>query len=399
MDTNNDKRPLVINEDISEDSDDIAKVEEEDDNQVIISSPPLKFCCPYVVELAVFTYALVGFPMASLISQYNYALVAESLGKNYTNLTTNNGPVSGCNGTSINETKGSMYERRQYLQEQVSKLNTYIGLASLLPMLITTMFWGAYSDRMGRKVLMLLPTLGAAVECSVYILIMKLNLPAYTLMVPPIIVYFVGHMELIIMASFAFIADTCTPETKSFRMALIDVSLLLAGAIAEVGTGYFIEATGFFWPFLFVICGKLSVFVYIILFIPQTKPKLSNEKRTISTYLASTLKVYTRKENSGRRWKLIFLSVIYFTVRLGHSFDLPTLFEMNAPLCWGSVLMGYYKAFYIIMICVGMLIGTKILKRCISDEWVTALGLVSGTLGYCYFSVVKDTVMMFFGKI
>lgn len=193
-------------------------------------------------------------------------------------------------------------------------------------------------------------------------------------------------------------ADTCTFGELGLRMAVIEVAELLANGLAQVAAGYMINSLHFFWPFCIIASSYLITFLYTLLFVGNSFPQI-RQKQSAFGYLLATGRVYARKKN-GRRWKLFFLFVAYLIVRLGHSTSIRGLFELNAPLCWASITIGYFKGAYYVLIGVGTLIGSKAFQRCLlSLEWISVIGFVSGTLEYVYLSLVRDSLMMFFGKI
>ena len=87
-----------------------------------------------------------------------------------------------------------------------------------------------------------------------------------------------GSYELLYVGCYSYIADTVPPEKRAFRITILDASMLLFGGFANVGVGYWIRSSGYFWPYLYVVSGKLLALLYAIFFIPETVQKTSTTK-------------------------------------------------------------------------------------------------------------------------
>ena len=88
----------------------------------------------------------------------------------------------------------------------------------------------------------------------------------------------------------------------------------------------------------------------------------------------------------------------YFVPQLISTYSITTLFEMNAPLCWDSVKIGYYGVIRDIIPCIFLVISALVLKRFVPIEWQAVIGLTSDFARNLYFPFVTTTIMMYFGK-
>ena len=360
-----------------------------------VKDAPIVCCCRYVVEPALFFYVTFGNMIKPLASQFIYAKIAQGLGPNYTNLTTNNQEQLGCNSSlAVNN---SYYSMREFVQKNASQFSIYQALVGMIPLIFMSMIYGAYSDRVGRKFLMILSIMGSIVTCLAFIITIKCDLSVYYLFIQPLSDSFLGNPDVFIITTVAFMADTCAPTQRGFRITVLDVFFLFGEAFSNLIAGYMIKGYGFFWPFILSLCGCSITLIYVILYIPNTYPKRRKD-RNICSYVAATTKVYAKSTPSGRRWKLFLLAWPYIVIRLGRTTDIRSLFELNAPLCWGSVTIGIFKAVYAGILGFGALFGSHVLDRFMSYEWIAVVGFISGALEYFYLSVVKNTLMMMFGE-
>lgn len=73
------------------------------------------------------------------------------------------------------------------------------------------------------------------------------------------------------------------------------------------------------------------------------------------------------------------------------------LYELNTPLCWSEVFVGYGSALSTAIYLVSFA-GVALLSRCVPDAYIILLGLMSVAAGLIMAAFAKSTVLMFLGK-
>lgn len=73
------------------------------------------------------------------------------------------------------------------------------------------------------------------------------------------------------------------------------------------------------------------------------------------------------------------------------------LYELNTPLCWSEVLVGYGSALSSAIYVVSF-VGVALLSRCLHDAYIILLGLTSVAAGLIMAAFAKSTLLMFLGK-
>ena len=218
------------------------------------------------------------------------------------------------------------------------------------------------------------------------------------------------------MGAFAYVADTSSPDQRAIRMTVLDALFLIAAAVGELFVGYWIKAQGFLHPLYFVMAGKIITLIYAIFFIPETigrrkatvePPQQQSSSKAPSTSSSASFSLedvkkgfllYFNDNGTGRRWKLNVLLASYILANIITSYRIMTLFEMNTPLCWDSVFIGYFGAASMGIRCIATLFGAFILKMLMSEAWIVAISRAQSVLEGVYTAFVSTTVMMFFGK-
>lgn len=347
-----------------------------------------------VVEPLLMLYTVAIFVAHTVEAQFRYQKIGQSMGINLDNLT--HGKDASCD-TNVSDPG---YLEMESVQKEAARWNIYIEVATNVPSIFMTILYGSYSDKIGRKIILLLPPIGLMVAAAVNICIIHFDLPVYVFLLTSLQSFF-GGSNMMIAACFAYIADTTTHQARAFRMTLLDVILMSAASFAQLGLGYWIKAQGFFPPYMFVLGAGFISLLYGIFLVPESKPKTQNAQKNTAEYLTQGYKLCIKADSTGRRWKINMILLSYVVGNLGSTFDVMTLYEMNTPLCWKSVLIGYYEAASMMTRCLATLAAVVIFERCMKmrEESQAISSHVSSVLEYVYLVFVKTTAMMFIGNI
>ncbi|XP_068219406.1 probable peptidoglycan muropeptide transporter SLC46 [Palaemon carinicauda] len=114
------------------------------------------------------------------------------------------------------------------VQKQVTLINMYKDLITVIPSVFFVLFIGAWSDKYGRKVPLTLPLCGSFL--STLILLANaywMDLPAMFVLFSAIPQVFTGGTMTMIMAAFSYIADITKPRSRTTRIALMDFCFVL----------------------------------------------------------------------------------------------------------------------------------------------------------------------------
>ena len=294
------------------------------------------------------------------------------------------------------------YMARESVQAEATNWSMYGSLLGFLPSIISPIILGSLADKYGRRFLFILPNIGSILAVAVYMVTIHFKLPIWVLLFAQIESCF-GGMGVLITGSFAYIADTVPPKKRALRMTVIDSVSLANGAVGSLFVGYWIKAQGFFNPLIFVICGKFLALIYAIFIIPETlKQDDTNEPRCRKLAFKDTISAINLclyDNGTRRRWKLNVLLGAVCVGELVTIYSVMLLYQMNAPLCWGSVQIGYFSFATIMLQCVTMLIMSGIPHRWIAADWKVVLSRFSTFAGSLYMVFVVKTFMMYLGEV
>ncbi|XP_034721290.1 proton-coupled folate transporter [Etheostoma cragini] len=370
----------------------VHKEEEADVPTTRCRRPPFTCSSPVSVEpvlfLSMFSLAL----QSPLSTQYLWDRISEDLGYN-------GSKSSECNNGSV---------PTDPLQTEVETLtahwNLYISLGGFSIGLLVVPLLGSWSDLAGRRPVLIIPNLGLALQAVVYLVVMYLKLPVVYFLVGRMLSGLSGDFNAILAGCFAYVADTSDRRSRTFRVAVLEACLGLAGMLASIIGGQWRRAQGYINPFWLVLATNLASALYAYLFVresvlPDPSAKLLTSRHYKAVWhLFSTGGSNSEADRGFHRCKLWLYTLCFFLVVTVHfgSMELYVLYELSSPLCWGPALIGYGSAAQHLAY-LSSLLGLKIMQRCLEDSWVALVGLASNIIGLVVFSVADTIQLMFTG--
>nr|XP_046173061.1 solute carrier family 46 member 3-like [Oncorhynchus gorbuscha] len=197
-------------------------------------------------------------------------------------------------------------------------------------------------------------------------------------------------------------------------MAALEMLLGVLSGLASLCTGFYIQTAGFTWPFITAAALHLINLVYTAWVLQETVERPSHTDSSSSPSSSPTRflqrealigrfqGVYLLFIASPRRRKtvlgLILAAFAFYTVSKLGGMSIFILYELNAPLCWSEVLVGYGSALST-LIYLGSFAGVSLLSRCLRDGYIVLLGLLSVAAGLLMAAFAKSTLLMFLVRL
>jgi len=208
-------------------------------------------------------------------------------------------------------------------------------------MALTAAWWGAQSDRFGRKPMMLIGFLGLFLSYGLYTLILWFGLQGALVGLPLFIALLLGRgfvglfLPVVPSSTQAYMADITPPEERATGMALISaangVGMIVGPAVAGI-----LALLGLIYPMLLATLLALAAYFLVRAWLPAVAPRPMPPRQALSMFtpgvrnwllvaLATMLTVVTLQITAG----------FYFQDRLGLS---PT--QAARTLAWALTLVG-----------------------------------------------------------
>ncbi|XP_041948456.1 solute carrier family 46 member 3 [Alosa sapidissima] len=352
----------------------------------------------YFVEPIVAIYAFGIFLVFPLVQQYVYRRLWQEL-------TNSSYPVSD-NSSRCTPTNGSNHSNQHAeVQRAASLFSLYSDLFSSIPSLTVTLVLVSYSDQCGRKITIVLPLVGSLVYILAFLAVSFFELNLYLLIVASFVSSLFGGVGTMLGGCFAYIADMCEDgKQKMMRMAGVDMVIGLLSGVASISTGYFLRAAGFNWPFFTSALFQLANLLYAIFILAESRV-VESPAEGVSCGMAMQKLVKGVQQifvgGSHNRNCLLGLLITIFSVYtfadMG-GLSMTTLYELNEPLCWSEILIGYGSALSTTVFLTSFA-GVSLLSRCLPDVVIVLIGMLSLCSGLVFVAFAKTTLMMFLARI
>ena len=226
-------------------------------------------------------------------------------------------------------TCGHSAKAEDAIQSETSQWIFYQTVALCLPSIVSSLLLGSWSDKFGRKVVILLPLIGSSCEAISAIINIHFydTSPAY-LLIGNIISGMFGGFSMILMALFAYMADiTEDKSNRTLRIGLLESMTFLGGTIGELTSGVLIEHLGFLAPFIIILSFNILTILYVLVVLRESySPPEEYKNRPLFSCdnFKGSVQVYTKPRSRNKRLYLIlFLTVGYFLPLLGKNVVFP----------------------------------------------------------------------------
>jgi len=353
------------------------------------------FYCAITVEPVTFFYACAMILHTPVIQQYVYSRVAFSRGLIVSNYQSD---ASKCE-LALSTESNSYRESRNYVQAEASLVHLGIVLSASVPSIVMALLLGAWSDKVGRKVVMLLPIVGGLIDTTCILAVMYTNLPVYALFVGSFINGMRGFFTTMILAVFSYVADITDESKRALRLGILEAIAFISGMISHLTSGWWIKHLGFKSPYWLILSLHICNLLYVLLFLPETV-KDAETKRLKDLFdkehFYRIIHLFTNAD-LNKKWPLVGLmlaSAFMMISSIGFG-SVIVLYALDAPFCCSPIMIGYFLAESMLVQAIGAMLGFFILRKCISEMALTQIGFISIISSLLMLAFIKTNWLMF----
>ncbi|NXL90867.1 S46A3 protein, partial [Alectura lathami] len=352
------------------------------------------------VEPVIFIYIFASSLISPVVQQFIYRRLWE---EEY-----NSTAISDSNASHCEQNKSSpTYIMQKGVQEKTSLFNTQLDLTGAIPSLVVAFIIVAKGDRQGRKRSLVLPSIGALIADLFLTVISYFSLSLSVLFAVAFISGLFGSIATFLGGGFAYIADLCHDEKqKTTRIAVVDLIFGVVSGLAGLSSGYILREIGFTWTFVTASLLHVVNIIYITFFLEDTINTSEFQQQAQVSYkelLQETFSgVYVLFKTAPSK-KRVLITVLLFTFMtylftvIGGS-SLFTLYELDEPLCWNEVYVGYGAAAFT-SISVTSFLGVYLFSKCLKDIYIVFIGIFSYVGGMVMAAFAKTTLLMFLVRV
>lgn len=287
---------------------------------------------------------------------------------------------------------------QQEVETLTSHWTLYMNVAGFLVDLFSSTLLGAWSDRVGRRPVLVLTSLGLLLQAVVSVFVVQLQLHVGFLVLGRILCGLLGDFNGLLAASFASVADVSSTHNRTIRMALVEACIGVAGMLASLLGGHWLRAQGYANPFWLALALLIVMSLYAAFCFGETVKEPRSTRLFTLYHHRSIVQLYVNPAPEKSRKHIALYSLAIFLVITVHfgAQDILTLYELSAPLCWDSKLIGYGSAAQHLPYLTSLLC-LRLLQYCLADTWVAEIGLAFNILGMVVFAFATITPLMFTG--
>ena len=182
-------------------------------------------------------------------------------------------------------------------------------------MVIFALFLGPWSDRSGRKMLIMLPFLGYFLNCVSFIVNIYFfdELVVEFLWLESLASFFGGN-TLLFLGAYGFIADTTSVKSRTIRIAIMDAMFSIAETIGSFINSYIYAALGYYGNFGIASgCYLLGILIVFLTVKNRKSPehKGTNVKILDFKNVAESFKVLSKQRPQSMRHIVIILVLCF----------------------------------------------------------------------------------------
>lgn len=298
------------------------------------------------------------------------------------------------------------------VQKQVTLIVLYTSILSSIPCMILTLLVGPWSDRNGRKPLMIAPIIGCILSQVVLVLIRAFPQARGEYYLATSIYSFVsGGFATFTTAMYSYIADISRVRGRTARIALLDFCLMLGFPLGVYTSSKVYLVLGYYGVFGITIGIHMINWLFVGLFVKETcGPRSSYQlldnqsEETLDPVklldIRNILSVFTtcfqRRPNRRRRviLLLIFMMIVNTTV-----FNTGTMTYLYTRLKfdWNEQDYSLWNSVSALFTAVATVLALPVLSfgLGISDGIIGIMGCISGIASNVLIAFVTEDWMMY----
>ncbi|XP_041984971.1 proton-coupled folate transporter-like [Aricia agestis] len=205
----------------------------------------------------------------------------------------------------------------QPLEKEVQKYATFVTMVrtmieSLAPAVLS-LFLGVWSDRHGRKPLVVWPLLGLSISSVMTVVYCMLDgLGPWWYIISSIPMSMSGGFTALFTGAFCYLSDITSSEKRSLRMTILEASVSAGSVIGSIASSYLLRAVGNVYLLLIstslCVIGYLFTNVFLSESLPNATPGGLKSLLDLSLVKEMMVKCFKKRPNYGRA-VILFLTV------------------------------------------------------------------------------------------
>jgi len=325
---------------------------------------------------------------------------------------TNNSSSSSCNNESDTSTDN--------IQSLTSHWILYVNIATGIPSIVLSIFYGGLSDVIGRRHFIILPAIGSLLNTTIILLAIYIpKMPLEVLLFGAFCNGVYGNYSVINFAAYSYVSDISASSGRTRQIGVLESMTYLGATLSQLIVGLWIEKTkSYYGPFWCILSCQIVVLLYTIVALPESlklnsynrrnshlqymyynkESRLKKVRKHLKTICLNVVRFFLTLFSN---WKLALLIVTFLVIEINFVgiIDVVIIYSLGRPLCWSFDIIGYFIASKVFLNGVAALVVLPVLVFIkLHDGIIVLLGLVSGAAALVTMGIATHTWIMFLGE-
>lgn len=219
-----------------------------------------------------------------------------------------------CNAEYDAETcKNLTKSQENFVQKKTSNWILYQSVAVMLPSIAASLILGSWSDKVGRKIVLILPSVGNVLLYINYMLnVGFFSLDVNYILIGVCISGFFGGFATTLLGVFSYISDITDKSQRTMRVAVLESMTFMGGTVGNLIGGVLVEHGGFMVAFGLCLGLNVLIITYVSFILPESYfPDLNQQGNwalvAVHNHLKASFHVLTKERPQHRRLNLLVI--------------------------------------------------------------------------------------------
>ncbi|CAG9834868.1 unnamed protein product [Diabrotica balteata] len=303
----------------------------------------------------------------------------------------------------LGNTENSTYnDLQKKVQPTVNVISTVNSIVTQVFGLIICLFAGQWSDKFGRKPILLVSQIGQFFSYLIMALFSAIPyINPWFFMLSSIPSMITGGIPTVLVTILSYISDISTDETRGMRMAMMEGMLGAGVLFGSLSSSYLYYATNY--PSMYgIAAGIIGLnIIYIYFFLSESLENIEHEKSWKDIFKPSDLKgmahVMTKPREKFNRAIILLLTVIMILNIFIFYGDGKTYLFLMGKFNWNLQHYTIFNSATVIISVIGTLGGTYLFKKLgVTESVVILLGLMCAFNGDFVRGIATEDFQIYF---
>lgn len=259
-----------------------------------------------------------------------------------------------CLGKYGHETcKNLTKSQEDFVQGHTSKWILYQSISLTVPSVCSSLIFGSWSDKVGRKLFLVLPSVGGALLYVNHMLNSAfMSLDVNFLLIGVFISGLFGGFATTLLGVFSYISDITDKSERTLRIAVLESMIFLGATIGHLISGVLVDHGGFMVAFGLCLAVSVFVLIYVYFVLPESYSSLENHERNwalaaVHNHLIASFQflIKQRPQHQRRNMLVVMFGIMSFVIIIFSGYnDITPLYSKHSPRNFNPSLIGYFLA-------------------------------------------------------